>query len=257
MKVRTTDGDRLASPNQSSPRSSWSVIVDAGREVTGAVVRNAAGTIIGISKRGVRRPQVRRTVLAERGGQDLHLVSRAGDLPCMTAFAMDLLPAPRFCTDFDPGTQIDGPFLPYGGAVTVACAPRQAMADGRVPDHLPAPRVILEGDHTIRSRTIRLRGEDAWVAFLPDESVRGLRSGKHRVPLRSTSRGARGPFDDLAVDALEVDGADAGDVVNLHGSFPQALSHSPACDARPARSLMSGESPGVRVRAPRRSQNRT
>jgi hypothetical protein len=183
VTVRTTDGPAYTGRWAGDVRF-FTAQVAAGREVTGTIVRNAAGTIIGISKRGVPRPEVRRTVLAERRGQGLHLVRRGGDQPCMTAFATDLPPAPRFCTDLHPGTQIDGPFLPYSGAVTVACTPRQAMAYGRFPDRLPAPRVILEGDRTIRSRTIPLRGEDAWVAFLPDTSVLGLRSGKHRVPLR-------------------------------------------------------------------------
>jgi hypothetical protein len=183
VTVPTTDGPAYTGRWAGDVRF-FTARIDAGREVTGAIVRNAAGTIIGISKRGVPRSEVRRTVLAERRGQGLHLVRREGDQPCLTAFATDPPPAPRFCTDLDPGTQIDGPFLPYSGAVTVACTPRQAMAYGRFPDRLPAPRVILEGDRTIRSRTIPLRGEDAWVAFLPDARVRGLRSGKHRVPLR-------------------------------------------------------------------------
>jgi hypothetical protein len=183
MTVRTTDGAAYTGRWAGDLRF-FAARLDAGRDVTGAVVRNAGGTIIGISKRGIPRPKVRRTVLARRGDQGLHLVRRGGDQPCLTAFATDLPPAPRFCTDLDPGTPIDGPFLPYQGAVTVACTPRRAMAYGRFPDRLPAPRVVLEGDRTIRSRTISLRGEDAWVAFLPDAPVHGLRSGEHRVPLR-------------------------------------------------------------------------
>jgi hypothetical protein len=183
VPVRTTDGAAYSGRWAGDVRF-FAAQVHAGREVTGAVVRNAAGTIIGISRHGVPRPHVRRTVLAERRGQGLHLVRREGDQPCVTAFATDLPPAPRFCNDPDLGIQIDGPSLPYRGAVTVTCTPRQAMAYGRFPDRLPAPRVILEGGRTIRSRTISLRGKNAWVAFLPDASVRGLRAGKHRVPLR-------------------------------------------------------------------------
>jgi hypothetical protein len=36
---------------------------------------------------------------------------------------------------------------------------------------------------SVRARRIRLRGEDAWVAFLPDAAVGGLRSGRRAVPL--------------------------------------------------------------------------
>jgi hypothetical protein len=182
VTVRTTDGPAYTGMWAGDVRF-FAAQVDSRREVTGAVVRNPDGAIIGMSRHGVPRRKVRRIVLAERGGLGLHLVRREGDQPCMTAFATNVPPAPRFCTDLDPGTQIDGPFLPYGGAVTVACAPRRAMAYGRFPDRFPAPRVILDGDRTIGSRRISLRGEDGWVAFLPDAAVRGLRSGKHRVPL--------------------------------------------------------------------------
>jgi hypothetical protein len=111
-------------------------------------------------------------------------VRRSGDAPCLTAFAPALPAAPRFCTDLDPGTPIDGPYLPYSGAVVVPCGPGHALAYGRMPDRLPAPRVVLDGGRTVRSRAMRLRGEDAWVAFLPDATVLGLRAGDHRVPLR-------------------------------------------------------------------------
>lgn len=76
------------------------------------------------------------------------------------------------------------PFLPYDGAVAVSCTPRQAIAYGRVPDDLATPQVVLDGGRTIRSRRLKLRGEDAWFAFLPDASVRALRAGKHRAALR-------------------------------------------------------------------------
>ncbi len=68
--------------------------------------------------------------------------------------------------------------------MSIACAPRRAIAYGRLPDREPAPRVLLEDGRTIRSRTISLRGDDAWVAFLPNATVRGLRAGEHRVRLR-------------------------------------------------------------------------
>jgi hypothetical protein len=183
VTVRTTNGAAYAGRWAGNVRF-FIAAVDARREVTGALVRDAAGTIIGISRRGVPRPNVRRTVLAQRGGRGIHLVHREADRPCMTAFAADLPPAPQFCTDPNPGTQIDGPYLPYTGAVTVPCAPRRALAYGRLPDRLPAPRVVLDGGRIVRSRTISLRGQDAWVAFLPKAAVRALRSGKHRAPLR-------------------------------------------------------------------------
>jgi hypothetical protein len=157
--------------------------VGAGQEVTGAVVRDASGRIIGISERGVPRPSVRHTVLAQRAGRGVQVVRREGEPPCLTAFAEDLPPAPRFCTDLDPGTQIDGPYLPYSGAVTVPCAPRRALAYGRMPDRFAAPHVVLDRGRSVRSRKLSLRGQDAWVAFLPDVAARGLRSGKHSAPL--------------------------------------------------------------------------
>jgi hypothetical protein len=43
--------------------------------------------------------------------------------------------------------------------------------------------VRLAGGRTVRSRRIRLRGEDAWVAFLPDARVREMRSGRVGVAL--------------------------------------------------------------------------
>ncbi|HEY6886462.1 MAG TPA: hypothetical protein VI300_01745 [Solirubrobacter sp.] len=157
--------------------------VPAGREVTGAVVRNAAGTIIGVSADGVRRPRVRRTVLARRGAQSLQLERKTREQPCLVASSTDLPATPGFCTDPHPGRPIDGPIHHYSAAVAVPCNPRQAMAYGRLPDGLPAPRVILEDRRTIRSHTIALRGENAWVAFLPDAAVTGLRAGKQRTPL--------------------------------------------------------------------------
>jgi hypothetical protein len=182
VSVRTADGAAYAGQWAGRVRF-FAASVGAGREVTGAIVRDADGRVIGISERGVPRPQVRRTVVAERGGSGVHLVRRAGDPACLTPFAADLPPAPRFCTNLDPGTQIDGPHLPYSGAVTVPCAPRRALAYGRMPDRFAAPRVLLDRGRSVRSRRISLRGEDAWVAFLPDAAVRGLRSGRHSVPL--------------------------------------------------------------------------
>lgn len=182
VTVPTTDGAAYVGRWAGDVRF-FAAAVGAGREVTGAVVRAADGTIIGISGRRVPRPQVR-TVLAKRGGRGVQLVRREGAPPCMTAFAADLAPAPRFCTDLDPGIPIDGPYLPYSGAVVVPCAPRRALAYGRLPDRLAAPRIELAGGRTVRSRIVSLRGEDAWLAFLPDVAVRGLRSGDHRAPLR-------------------------------------------------------------------------
>jgi hypothetical protein len=161
----------------------FAATVPTRREVTGAVVRNANGTIIGISERGIPRREVRRRVLAERGGLGVQLVRRSGDPPCLTAFAADVPPAPSYCTDLNPGTPIDGPFLPYSATVTVPCSPRSALAYGRMGDRFAAPVVLLDGGRTVRTRRIPLRGEDAFVALLPDARVRGLRSGDHRVAL--------------------------------------------------------------------------
>jgi hypothetical protein len=156
----------------------------AGRTVTGAIVRDAAGAIVGAGGRDIDTPPVRRRVLAQRGGIGLHTVAGGGDQPCISAFAADLPDAAAYCTDLDPGTPIDGPVRSYSGTVAVACAPRRAIAYGRLPDRMRAPRVLLAGGRTVRSRTISLRGDDAWVAFLPNAAVRGLQAGEDRVRLR-------------------------------------------------------------------------
>jgi hypothetical protein len=116
------------------------------------------------------------TTVARSGEFELRARQDGGRL-CMTLRR-------SFCTDLDRGTPIDGPCLPYSGAVTVPCGPRRALAYGRMPDRLPAPRVVLDGGRTVGARVISLRGEDDWVALLPDAGVRGLRAGGHRVPLR-------------------------------------------------------------------------
>jgi len=56
------------------------------------------------------------------------------------------------------------------------------MAYGRIPDRLAPPLVVLDGT-TVTPRRIRLRGDDAWVAFLPDARVTALRAGRHHAPL--------------------------------------------------------------------------
>jgi hypothetical protein len=183
ITVRTTDGAAYTGRWAGDVRF-FAAKLPAGRTVTGALVRDAAGAIVGTGGRDIDRPPVRQRVLIQRGGLGLHVVAGAGDQQCISAFASDLPRAAIYCTDLDPGTQIDGPSRPYAGTVSVACAPRRAIAYGRFPDRLPAPRVLLEGGRTIRSRTISLRGDDAWVAFLPNATVRGLRAGEHRVRLR-------------------------------------------------------------------------
>jgi hypothetical protein len=97
--------------------------------------------------------------------------------------ALVLCAPAQAATDVDPGTPIDGPVYAYTGVVTVPCAPRRAIAYGRMPDRFAAPVVRLAGGRTVRSRRIRLRGEDAWFAFLPDARVRRLRAGRFSVPL--------------------------------------------------------------------------
>lgn len=161
----------------------FAATVPERRQVTGAVVRNAAGTIIGISERGIPRREVSRRVLAEGDGLGVQLVRRTGHAPCLQAFAADLPPVRSYCTNLNPGTPIDGPFLPYGGTVVVPCSPRAALAFGRTGDRFATPVVLLDGGRTVRTRRIPLRGKDAFVAFLPDARVRGLRSGDHRVAL--------------------------------------------------------------------------
>ena len=182
IDVPTTDGAAYTGRWAGKVRF-FAAPVPSGRAVTGAIVRNAAGAIIGVSPKGVPLVHVHRTVLARRGAIGLQRVRRTGEQPCVTAFATELPPASSFCTDPNPGTPIDSAPLPYRAAITVACAPRQAVAYGRMPDRLPPPQILLEGGRTVRSRTIALSGEDAWVAFLPDAAVRGLRAGKRRVAL--------------------------------------------------------------------------
>ncbi|MDA0160118.1 hypothetical protein OM076_07585 [Solirubrobacter ginsenosidimutans] len=183
VTVGTTDGPAYTGRWAGRVRF-FAAQIAAGREVTGAVVRNAAGTIIGLSTKGIRVPRVKRTVLARRGAQRFELVRTSGEPPCLTAFATGPPQAPTFCTDPHPGTPIDGPVNRYRAAVTVPCDPRQAMVYGPLPDGLTAPQVILEGKRIIRPRTFSLRGENAWVAFLPDAAVEGLRAGKQSVPLQ-------------------------------------------------------------------------
>jgi hypothetical protein len=175
LTVPTIDGAAYAGRWAGKVRF-FTARVRAGREVTGAIVRDAGGTIIGTKPHGIPRARVRRrTVLAERDG--LRLVREA---PC---FAAEVPDAPRFCFEPNPRTPIDGPFHQYRGAVTVACAPRLAMAYGRVPDKAATPQVLLDGAPAIRARRIRLAGDDAWVAFLPDVAVKGFRAGTSGVPL--------------------------------------------------------------------------
>jgi hypothetical protein len=181
--VGTTDGPAYAGRWAGDVRFFAAAVAERW-DITRVVVRNARGAIVGIGERGAPRRSVRRKVLAERGGLGVGLERRSGRQPCLTAFGADLARTPRYCTDLDPGTPIDGPVHQYGGAVVVACAPRAALAYGRRPDRLPAPRIVLDGGRTVRPRTIRLRGEDAWVAFLPDAAVRGLRGGDGRASLR-------------------------------------------------------------------------
>ncbi len=148
------------------------------REATGAVVRNARGRIIGLSRRILPRRPPTVTVLAERDGRGVRLVRQEGDPPCLIALTAG---APRFCSD--PGQSIDGPYLPYRSAVSVPCAPRLATAYGRMPDELKPPVVLLAGGGAVPARRIRLPGHDGWVAFVPDAGVRGLRAGRRSVPL--------------------------------------------------------------------------
>jgi hypothetical protein len=182
VTVRTTNGPAYTGRWAGGVRF-FAATVPARREVTGAVVRNARGTIIGVSQRGIPRREVHRRVLAERGGLGVQLVRGTGHPPCLTAFAADLPPARSYCTDLDPGTPIDGPFHPHSATVVVPCSPRGALAYGRMGDEFATPVVRLDGGRMVRARRIPLRGKDAFVAFLPDARVLGLRSGDRRVAL--------------------------------------------------------------------------
>jgi hypothetical protein len=183
VTVETTDGPAYTGHWAGDVRF-FAATVPARRKVIGAVVRDAAGTIVGVNRRGIRIRATHHRILAKRGGIGVEMVRRTGGPPCLRAFATDAPPVPEFCTDPHPGQQIDGPPIPYSGSITVACAPRRAVVYGRMPDRLDPPVVRLAGGKTVRSRRIRLRGEDAWVAFLPDAGIRGLRSGSAAARVR-------------------------------------------------------------------------
>ncbi|WP_028062241.1 hypothetical protein [Solirubrobacter soli] len=153
----------------------FSADVGVRRDVVRVVVRNAAGAVIGTGADRVPHP-VGRRVLAQRAGVRLQV---AGSPACVSAAF-----GPGFCTIRNPGTPIDGPFLPYHGAVVVPCDTRVALIYGRFPDELATPTVLLDGGRKLRTRRVSLPGEDAWFAFLPDVGVRGFRAGKRSVPLR-------------------------------------------------------------------------
>ena len=85
-------------------------------------------------------------------------------------------PAPRYCTVRNPGTPIDGPIRRYSATIVVSCAPRGAIAYGRVADEQRLPAVLLEGGGVVRATRIPLADEDAWIAYLPDARVLGLRA---------------------------------------------------------------------------------
>jgi hypothetical protein len=183
VTLATTDGPAYTGHWAGKVRF-FAAAVDPAREVAGAVVRNAAGAVIGVSERGIVRRRTHRRVVAERDGRGVQVVRRTGEQPCLTPFAADLPPAGRLCFDPDPGTPIDGPFYLYRGSVIVPCAPRLAFAYGRMPDDRRAPEVLLDGGRSVRARRLAFPGDDGWVAFLPDTGVRGLKGGRSKVPLR-------------------------------------------------------------------------
>ncbi|HZB77463.1 MAG TPA: hypothetical protein VE526_14630 [Solirubrobacteraceae bacterium] len=63
----------------------FAAAVGRARDVTRAIVRDAAGAIIGIGERGAPRPRIRRRVLAERDGLGVHLVRRGSSPACVGA----------------------------------------------------------------------------------------------------------------------------------------------------------------------------
>ena len=156
----------------------FAAAVDPAREVTGAVVRNAAGAVIGVSERGIVRRRRTAAWSAERDGRGVAIVRRTGEQPCLTPFAADLPPARGFCFDPDPGTPIHGPFHRYRGSVIVPCAPRLAFASAACPTTAARPEVLLAGGRSVRARRLTFPGDDGWVAFLPDAGVRGLKGGR-------------------------------------------------------------------------------
>ena len=183
VTLATTDGPAYTGRWAGKVRF-FAAAIDPASEVTGAVVRNAAGDVIGVSERGIVRRRTRRRVVAEQDGRGVAIVRRTGKPPCLTPFAADLPPAGRLCFDPDPGTPIDGPFYLYRGSVIVPCAPRLAFAYGRMPDDRRAPEVLLDGGRSVRARRLAFPGDDGWVAFLPDTAVRGLKGGRSRLSLR-------------------------------------------------------------------------
>jgi hypothetical protein len=174
LTVSTTDGRAYAGRWAGKVRF-LAAQVPAGRVLRSVVVRDAAGTVIGIGA-----PARRASVIGPLA-DGLQLVRNSERWRCVTATVPD---APAYCTDPDPGVPIDGPTYAYRGAVVVTCEPRRAITYGRFPDRQATPRVLLEGGRSLPTRRIALPGEDAWYAVLPDAAVTGLRSGKQRVALK-------------------------------------------------------------------------
>jgi hypothetical protein len=179
LTVKTTDGPAYAGRWAGRVRF---FIAPVSRTVKRVIVRNAAGAIIGLGN-GVT-PAVSRI---RDLGDGVELVRNTVGWRCLTAATPH---SPAFCTDPDPGTQIDGPFLPYRGAVVVTCEPRRAIAYGRFPDDGAVPRI-----GSIRARRIALEGDDGWVAVLPDAPVTELRAGKRSVKLKLPPASAQCGYD--------------------------------------------------------------
>ena len=177
VTARVTDGPAYTGRWAGGVRF-FSASVPAERKVVGATVRNTAGFIIGTSPKGVPDARVNRRALLD----SVQLVRAAGEQPCVTAVDAEQTPSRFFCSDPTPGHQIDGPYLPYDGAVTVSCSTHTAVAYGRFPDDEAVPSVLLAG-RSIRARRIKLPFLDAWIAPLPDATVLGFRAGKHRAAL--------------------------------------------------------------------------
>ncbi len=162
----------------------FAAAVPAGAKLTGATVRDAAGTIIGESPDGRVAAPPNRRLLFDGGGLGLQLVRYPGQQPCVSAVDTDDTPAPDFCTDPHPGIPIDGPYHAYSGGIVVSCSARAALAYGRLDDKAALPQVLLDGGGTVTATRIKLPFRDAWVAPLPDATVLGFRAGKSTTKFR-------------------------------------------------------------------------
>ena len=149
--------------------------VPAGRKVTRVIVRNAAGAVIGIGED--HGASVTRSARLADG---LELV-RNVDGPAVRD--RDASRHRRvYCTDPNPGTQIDGPYLPYSGAVVVhlRAAPGDRLRALPGQAGVPTPRRSRSSGSSCPATTPGTRR-----SRMP--RVTELRAGKNRVAAQAAA----------------------------------------------------------------------